>query len=200
MSVTGAMYGCLACARTIVGAGALIAVVPAAAMAQRPVPPAPDSVAAEFQAALRAMAWSAAAQRMHPEGLTHFRNRVDILVAANPRALLEQVFAGISLEEYQALSDAEVFTRSLRAMMTQMRGLLHAVVVRDVEVIGAVREGPEGAHVVYRSRARLSGANPEMRVMTLKRSPQGWRVVDSAELDVIREAMRGFNRGSAPSP
>lgn len=167
--------------------------------AQRPAAPSPDSIADSFQSALRAMAWRAAAQRLHPEGLARFRDRVDMLVETNPSALLEGALGGLSAEEYRVLSPEEVFVRSMQALSEQMRGLLHALVVRDVEVIGAVLESEDIAHVVYRSQARLSGAVPETRVMTLKRSPQGWRVLDSPELDVIREALRGFNRGGERS-
>jgi hypothetical protein len=179
----------------VTAAGLLLFSCANLAEAQRDRASPPDSVADSFQRALRTMAWRAAAQRLHPEGLARFRERVDMLVEVNPSALLDDALGGLSAEEYRALSRQEVFVRSMEAMSEQMRGLLHALVVRDVEVIGTVLESQDIAHVVYRSQARLSGAVPETRVMTLKRSPQGWRVLDSPELDVIREALRGFNRG-----
>lgn len=197
MNTRVSRLGRAACLRSVTASLLTFAwVVPG--LSQPPSDATPDSVATEFQSALRAMAWRAAAQRMHPEGLGRFRERVDMLVDVNPETLLTQVFAGMSGEDYRALSEEEVFVRTMHATMSQMRGLLHAVVVRDVDVIGAVLETSDVAHVVYRSQAHLSGATPEMRVMTLKRAPQGWRVVDSPELDVIREALRGFNRGSVP--
>ena len=42
--------------------------------------PGPDSVATEFQSALRAVAWSAAVRRLHPEALDAFHFRMKILV------------------------------------------------------------------------------------------------------------------------
>lgn len=141
------------------------------------------------------MAWRAAAQRMHPEGLARLRNRVDILVDVDPEALLDGAFGGLSLEEYRALSAEDVFVLTMRALASQMRGLIHALVVRDVEIIGGVEESSTVSHVVYRSLAHLSGAKPEMRVMTLKRWQRGWGVVDTPELDVIGEALRGFIYG-----
>ena len=59
----------------------LIAAVPCPfedVSAQRPLPEAPDSLAAEFQTAIRVAAWEAAARRMHPEALERIRQRIDL--------------------------------------------------------------------------------------------------------------------------
>jgi hypothetical protein len=72
-------------------------------------------------------------------------------------------------------------------------------VVRDVDVIGSVSEGSELAHVVYRSTADLSGARPELRVMTMKLDEGVWRVLTSQELDILVEAFRGVALGGRRS-
>jgi hypothetical protein len=68
------------------------------------------------------------------------------------------------------------------------------LVDRDVEIIGAVEEPPDLAHAVYRNMDRIGGAVPEIRVMTLKRSGGDWLVLETEELDLIREALRGVGR------
>lgn len=161
----------------------------------------PDSVAAEFQAALQAMAWRAAALRLHAEGLRRFNDRIDVLVDLDESgSTREAIFGRISEAEYRSLTSRDVFVRAMAALMDEMPGLLHALVVRKVHILGSVIEPPELAHVVYRSEAQLSGAVPEMRVMTLKRGTEGWRVLESQELDVIREALGGFIRRAEPPP
>ena len=181
----------------------LVACGAASSYAQAPTPP-PDSVAAvaaEFQTALRAMAWRAAAVRMHSEALGQFRDVIDMAVELDDSGVtLEELFGDMSEEQYWAASPAEVFIRSMRFMAEDMRGLVHALVVREVDILGTVTEPPHLAHVVYRSEAQLSGAVPEVRVMTLKRAEAGWRVLETPELDVIREALRGIPRTRQTSP
>ncbi len=182
------------CAVLLVACGAV------SGYAQAPTP-SPDSVAAEFQTALRAMAWRAAAVRMHSEALDRFRGVIDMAVELDDSgATLEELFGDTSEEQYWAASPAEVFVVSMRFMAKDMPGLVHALVVREVEILGTATEPPHLAHVVYRSEARLSGAVPEVRVMTLKRAEAGWRVLETPELDVIREALRGIPRTRGASP
>ncbi|KPK80399.1 MAG: hypothetical protein AMS25_09155 [Gemmatimonas sp. SM23_52] len=170
------------------------------ASAQRVALP-PDSVAAEFQTAIRVSAWRAAARRMHPEALRRIHRRIEQFIEVDTTGqTLEAIFGSISEAEFWALSSSEVFVRVMEAISRDIPGLLHFLVIQEIEMLGTVEEPPELAHVVYRSTLRLSGAEPEIRVMTLKRSDEGWRVLASQELDVIREAARGFLLREEPPP
>lgn len=162
--------------------------------------PPPDSVATEFQTALRVMAWRAAAARMHPEGLDRFRALVDMLMEVDSTATRAALFPELSSTEYRALDPAAVLVRVLARVAEDAPGLLHALVVRDVEIIGAVHEPPDRAYAVYRSTARLSGAEPSIRVMTLKLDGRHWKVLETDELEVIRESLRGLPRRAHPEP
>ncbi|MGD2215705.1 MAG: hypothetical protein PVJ64_03070 [Gemmatimonadales bacterium] len=181
-----------------------LAAVPSAvvtAWAQRPIPAAPDSVAAEFQTAIRVAAWGAAARRMHPEALQRIHQRIDILVEADTSGkVIAAIFNDMSETEYRELASADVFVAVMEAMNRHIRGVLYFIVIEDIEILGTVEEPPELAHVVYRSSAQLSGAVPEVRVMTLKRTADGWRVFKSPELETIREAARGFIMRPDPPP
>ena len=184
--------------------GVALVVAPCAAesaAAQRPLPGAPDSLAAEFQTAIRVAAWNAAARRMHPEALERIHQRIDILIEADTTGkVIEAIFGSVSEAEYREFSSADVFVAVLEAMSRYIRGVLYFIVIEDIEILGAIEEPPDLAHVVYRSSPQLSGAVPEVRVMTLKRTAEGWRVLKSPELETIREAARGFIMRPDPPP
>lgn len=180
---------------------AVVTCGPRTASAQRPLPEAPDSLAAEFQTAIRVAAWEAAARRMHPEALERIHQRIDILVEADTTGkVIAAIFGSISEAEYRELSSADVFVALMLAMNRHIRGVLYFIVIEDIEILGTVEEPPELAHVVYRSSPQLSGAVPEVRVMTLKRTEEGWRVLKTTELETIREAARGFLMRQEPPP
>lgn len=161
----------------------------------------PDSAATEFQAALRAVAWRAAASRLHPEGLADFHFRLTLLVEGDTTgATIRRLHPEGGLEAYRAASPEAAFLRIMNVLTEDALGLIHALVVRDVEVIGSVPEGPDLAHVVYRSTANLSGAVPELRVMTMKLDGNAWRVLTSQELDILVEAFRGVALGGGAPP
>ena len=84
--------------------------------------------------------------------------------------------------------------RAIGHLIDDMPGLMHSLYDRDDDVIGNVDEGPDDAHAVYRTTARLSGAIPEVKVMQLQRGPGGWRVLWSDELEVLDAALRGVGR------
>lgn len=163
--------------------------------------PGPDSVAAEFQASLLGVGWRAASSRMHPEGLEEFHHRMTLLVEMDTTGgPINKLYPQSGLPEYQTKTHEEIFLRVMEVLTRDAQGLVHALVVRDVEVLGSVPEGPELAHVVYRSTARLSGADPQLRIMTMKRAGTRWRVLWSQEVDVLVEAFRGISRVIRPPP
>jgi hypothetical protein len=116
------------------------------------------------------------------------------------RAPLGKLYPRGGLKAYHQKSAEEVFLRVMEVLSEDAPGLVHALVVRDVEVIGHVPEGQDLAHVVYRSTADLSGAVPELRLMTVKRDGLRWRVLSSQELDILVEAFRGISRKRSPPP
>ena len=175
---------------------ALLSLVPQPGASCQSALTSPDSVAAEFQGALRAVAWRAAAARLHTEALADFHYRLSLLVEGDTTgASVERLYPERGLEAYREASQEEAFLRILEVLTEDALGLIHALVVRDVEIIGSVPEGPEVAHVVYRSTAILSGARPELRIMTMKREGDVWRVLTSQELDILVEAFRGVALG-----
>jgi hypothetical protein len=95
--------------------------------------------------------------------------RRSLLFVALASAAAEPVRAQ-TLAELTATPEAtaDAFLRSVRAigaMIDDMPGLMHALYDRDDEVLGAVGEGADSAHVVYPTLARIGGAVPEVKVM-----------------------------------
>ncbi len=154
----------------------------------------PEAAAELFIRSIRAIRWSAAAQFISPETLERFRTTATMIADADTTGVLRDFLVGVDSAGMAELASAEVFARSIGSVIDDLPGLMHALYDRDDEVLGSVPDGPDRAHVVYRTTARLSGAVPEVEVMQLARGAEGWRVTWSDELDVIEEALRGVGR------
>ena len=188
--------------RPILVVACLGAAHPTAAQSIDDVTSTPEAAADLFIRSVRAIRWGTAGQFMAPEALDHFRVTVTMMADADTSGEIP-VVEGSTYYIYLVDTDSagllelpaeEVFARSIGALIDDMPGLMHALYDRDDEVIGHVSEGPDDAHVVYRTTARLSGAVSEIKVMQLRRGPGGWRVRWSDELEVLDAALRGVGR------
>ena len=171
----------------------LLGALPRPASAQGVARP-PEVVAQEFLDGFRALAWRATAQRVDADALADFRAVVTLMTGI-PRGRLfsEMLLGGADSAAYAAMDDPTVFAQVVGALFERMPGLLHAMAVKQVEVVGAVRDASgDTAWAVYRSLAGLSGAETEMRVMTLVRRGGRWGVRSAPEIDVLLTAMRGI--------
>ena len=154
----------------------------------------PDETAGLFLRSVRSIRWSTTAPLLHPETLDRFRTTVTLIADADVTGEVRRYLLTSDSVRALGLDDAEVFQRAIGVMIDDMPGLMHALFDRDDEVIGHVPENSEGAHVVYRTTARISGAVPEVKVMQLGRTEEGWRVLWSDELEVLEAALRGVAR------
>jgi len=160
----------------------------------------PEEAAGHFIRSLRGVRWADAARFLDPEPLDDFRAVVTMITEVDASGAFLEYLTGTDATAYARLTSAEVFARALTALTDDMPGLTHSLYDRDDEILGVVEEGPDTAHVVYRTLARVSGAVPELKVMQLRRGPDGWRVFWSAELDVLETALRGARRLSDRGP
>lgn len=167
---------------------------PASAQSIEELSATPDEAADLFIRSVRAIRWSTAAQFMAPYALDHFRVTVTMMADADTTGEVRDYLVSTDSLGLLALDTEEVFARAIGALIDDMPGLMHSIYERDDEVIGHVTEGPDDAHVVYRTTARLSGAVSEVKVMQLQRGPAGWRVFWSDELEVLDAALRGVGR------
>lgn len=154
----------------------------------------PEAAAELFIRSVRAIRWGTAAQFMAPEALDRFRETVTMMADADTSGEIRSYLVQTDSLGLLGLAPQDVFDRSIGTLIDDMPGLMHALYDRDDDVIGHVAEGPDDAHVVYRTTARLSGAVSEIKVMQLRRGPAGWRVLWSDELEVLDAALRGVGR------
>ena len=155
----------------------------------------PEATADAFLRSVRAIRWDVTGRLMHPQTLDRFQILVSMIAAADTTGEARRYLTATDSSGFAALSGAEVFERAIGAMIDEMPGLMHALYDRDDEVLGAVGEGADSAHVVYRTLARIGGAVPEVKVMQLGRSEEGWRILWSDELGVLDAALRGARTG-----
>lgn len=155
----------------------------------------PEAASGLFLRSVRAIRWSAAAQFMDDEALERFESTVTLISDPDATGQVRRYLTGVDSAGLAALDAATVFDRAIGVMIDDMPGLMNSIYDRDDEVLGHVPEGQDGGHVVYRTAARISGAVPEVKVMQMRRSAEGWRVLWSDELEVLEAALRGVPRG-----
>jgi hypothetical protein len=158
----------------------------------------PDAAAGLFIRSVRSLRWSAAAQFLDPEPLAFFHDVVTMITEPDESGDLLDYLTDTDTAGYRSLDAPEVFARALTTLTDDMPGLAHSLYDRDDRFLGHVDEGGDSAHVVYRTEMRLEGALPEVKVMQMRRGPDGWRVLWSDELDVLETALRGARRPRGP--
>jgi hypothetical protein len=151
----------------------------------------PASTADSFLRSVRAIDWRTTALVLDETALTRFRNLVTAMADADSTGSVRDYLTAAGSVGLAELTSPEVFERAVGVLVDDMPGLMHALYDRDDEVIGHVLEGPDGAHVVYRTTARISGAVSEVKIVQLRRTEGGWRVLWSDELEVLDAALRG---------
>jgi hypothetical protein len=173
----------------------LSAAPPARAQTLSELTPTPESTADAFLRSVRAIRWEVTGRLLHPQASDRFRTLVSMIAEADTTGEARRYLTGTDAAGFAALGDAEVFRRAIGAMIDDMPGLMHALYDRDDEILGHVPEGADSAHVVYRTLARIGGAVPEVKVMQLGLTDEGWRILWTDELQVLDAALRGVRTG-----
>lgn len=188
-------------------ASLLLACLPVFVAAAPPPPGAtPEQVAAEAYTRMKAGDWEGAAETFDPKALASFRAMMQPILDAMlaPKAsgegakteaagdmsalFLAMMFSpATSLEEIKALSDQQFLGRVMKNM-TGMGGLE----LQSQEILGSVAEGADTVHLVARTKASAGGTSlTEMEVISLGRTPAGWRLTMSGELSGLADALNG---------
>ena len=175
----------------------------------------PEAVARAYLDGVEGVAWTAVADRVHPETAGDFRLYLEIMLfqgvdptelmgreeeAATASGLplaeaLEAVSGVRSVAAYLEMDDSGVLVEAFRALERESPGMINAWVDRSTEVLGVVPEGDTLRHVVYRLEWRVSGATPDVEILTLASGPDGaWLVRKSRELDSLRPAITALFR------
>jgi hypothetical protein len=170
--------------RHVAGAIACLLLSAPPLAAQRQAAAAPGSPRAVAQRALAAQATrdpEGFAREVSPQDLAAFRAQllpsVQKALAGDTRAQALAMFAPAkSYAEIEKLPAERVYALYLAAVMKRV-GSAGPLQVSNA-VLGEVPEGDSLVHVVYRQRVRSgsAGAN-NVAVLTLRRTPGGWKVM-----------------------
>lgn len=168
--------------------------LPAFAATLRPDMP-PEAVAAEAYARMQAGDWVGASGTFDPQALRGFREMfVPLLQEPTGDAMAAGLFgAGTTAAEVAKMSDAEFFAGFVRKAIGGLGASLNGQ-----QILGAVPEGEDRVHLVARTRAETMGVRiTGMEVVTLNRTPQGWRLAMSGEMEGMAQMIRRMSEASA---
>ncbi|MFZ5638952.1 MAG: hypothetical protein ACOY82_20475 [Pseudomonadota bacterium] len=150
----------------------------------------PEAVATEAYARMRAGDWAAAAEAFDPEALRGFRGMFQPLLDGKGGDGLAAAFFGTgrTTAEVAKMNDAEFFAGFIRSVAGGMGGM---VSLGEQRVLGGVPEGDNRTHLVVRAHAEAMGLRiTQMEVVTLNRTPQGWRLAMSGEMEGFAQMMQ----------
>ena len=175
--------------RPTIGVLLLFALVAGSSRAQ--VNETPEQVTDRFIAAMRAGDWERMASLMHPNALQEMRHLLAALFEAPNADQFRQQLLGVStVATARALSDTAVFS-SLMRTTSQQADLANALKSAQVQILGRVNEGADTTHVVYRMAMTINGiAITRMDVMSLARSPFGWRGLLKGDVSGLAAGIR----------
>ena len=110
--------------------------------------------------------------------------------APNADQIRQQLLGVSTVAEARALSDTAVFASLIR-MTSQQGGLADVFKSAKVQVLGHVNEGSDTIHVVYRMAMTVNGIPiTKMDVMSLARSPVGWRGLLKGDVSALAARIR----------
>jgi hypothetical protein len=151
----------------------------------------PEQVTERFIAAMRAADWNGMASLMHQNALKEMRQLLSgVFEAPNAGPIRQQLLGVTTVQQAQALSDTAVFA-SLMRTTTQDADVAELLRSAKVQVLGHVNEGADTVHVVYRMAMTINGIPiTKMDVMSLARSPVGWRGLLKGDVTALAAGIR----------
>ena len=151
----------------------------------------PEQVTERFVAAMRAADWNGMAALMHQNALKEMRQLLaGVFEAPNGGPIRQQLLGVTTVPQAQALSDTAVFAALMRTT-TQDADVAELLRSARVQVLGHVNEGADTVHVVYRMAMTINGIPiTKMDVMSLARSPVGWRGLLKGDVTALAAGIR----------
>lgn len=201
MQIFTAVYARCVLAALFFGMAALGA--PAAAAVPSPGA-SPEEVAAAAFAHMQAGEWEASAELFDPGELKRFRDMMQSVLdvtsetsatGAAPRddEYLTMLFgAGASVESVRSMSDQGFMAAMLSALIGGGQ-----VQLREQRSFGHVAESDDIVHVVTRNSFAVGEVTAsKMEVITLRRTPNGWRLAMKGEMTGLAERLSAALKGA----
>ena len=147
----------------------------AAAPAADPAKMTPEELGQHTAELVRRGDWAGFAALLHADALKGLKGVFAPLTKVpDAQPMLSSFFGVETAEAYDALSDAEVFSRMF-TFISQQEPMSEAFSTMEIEVIGSVPEGEDVRHVVSRTAFTMEGARvTQMEVSSFKRENGRW--------------------------
>ncbi|MCC7250210.1 MAG: hypothetical protein IT473_16440 [Lysobacter sp.] len=148
----------------------------------------PEAVLQESFRRMKASEWVSAADAFDPAALKQFREMLAPIIESDDSAGVVAMFFGddVTPASLKSMSDQAYFAGMMSSIMQTAGGSLDSQ-----EVLGGVAEGPDRMHMVVRNKAAAMGMTiTQMEVVTLNKTPQGWRLALSGKMEGMAQALK----------
>jgi hypothetical protein len=145
----------------------------------------PESAAKTYFAAMQAADWAKCASLMHPEALASVKRTLATIINADKTGdAAKTIFKLKSSEEFSQLSDTAIFERLMDFITGVAPDMKTALSSSTNTILGKVDEGPDLAHIVFRSRSKLEGEEVnEVDLISFKKQGSTWRALLTADME-----------------
>jgi hypothetical protein len=157
-----------------------------AGMAQA-TPETPESVAKAYLTAMQGSDWAKCASLMSRDALADMKNTFASVVNADKSGeAAATIFKLKSAAEYSQLSDAAVFERLMGFVTSSSPDMKTILASSTNTILGRVDEGPDLAHVVFRSRTKIGAEEiNEIDLLSLKKQGSTWRTLLTSDMEAM---------------
>lgn len=147
----------------------------------------PESVAKAYLAAMQGADWAKCASLMSRDALADMKNTFASVVNADKSGeAAATIFKLKSAAEYSQLSDAAVFERLMDFVTNSSPDMKTILASSTNTILGRVDEGPDLAHVVFRSRTKLGAEEiNEVDMLSLKKQGSTWRTLLTSDMEAM---------------
>ncbi|HUV31216.1 MAG TPA: hypothetical protein VMY05_09035 [Acidobacteriota bacterium] len=159
----------------------------------------PSEIAEAGYQAFKELDWETYASLMHPESLERFKSGIDQVLAvragdgsgsaSNP--FTAQFGAQASGEVIKATPAEKFFVNMMKGLLAKLPDMEKSLRAETSQVVGEVAEGDTLVHVVARTKsAPRENAREFMTVVSVRRSPDGWRMLQTAKIMDLNMVIR----------
>jgi hypothetical protein len=145
----------------------------------------PESAAKAYFAALQSADWAKCASLMHREALASMKRTFAAAINADRTGdAAKTIFKLKSGAEFSQLSEATVFERVMDFITSVEPDMKTAMASSTNTILGRVDEGPDLAHIVFRSRTKMEGEETnEVDLISFKKQDSTWRALLPSDIE-----------------
>jgi hypothetical protein len=151
----------------------------------------PESAAKAYFAAMQSADWAKCARLLHPDALASIKRTFAAAINADKTGdAAKTIFKLKSGAEYSQLSEATVFERLMDFITSVEPDMKTALASSANTILGRVDEGPDLAHVVFRSRTKMEGEEVnEVDMISFKKQDSAWRALLPSDIENMLDSL-----------